>query len=218
MSNNTLKVCIIENCTNDNSKLRFKRNLCNTHYKKWLDKNSVGLQIERMKPRPAIIDGNIAKIPLGVNAKDGYTIVDKEFAYLADEYRFLITDTGYSATTINSKRIKLHHLLIGKPQKGYVIDHINRDKLDNRLLNLRHVPFAKNIHNAKGQPNRSGYKGVAHVNATGKWRAYIKPFGKQIHLGQFITKEEAARVYDEAAKKYWGEYAYLNFPDDIINV
>lgn len=61
--------------------------------------------------------------------------------------------------------------------------------------------------------NTSGYKGVSRDR--GRWRAYIRVNYKQIHLGNFRTKEEAARRYNEAALKYFGEFAELN---EIPNV
>lgn len=213
MSKYTGKVCISEDCTMAQDTYRYKRGMCAKHYRAWLKVNGKGIQRERMLPRPAIIEGDIAKIPLGVNAKDGYAIVDKEYAYLADRHKFCLTDNGYAKTDIEGVGVRIHHLIMGKPPKPLVTDHINRDRLDNRKSNLRFVTFQRNIQNAKGQPNKSGFKGVAYVNATGKWRAYIKPFGKQLSIGTFTTKEEAAKAYDKEARKYWGDYAYLNFPD-----
>lgn len=185
--------------------------MCQHHYKEWLAVNETLTQSEREKPRPAIIDGDVAKIPLGVNAKDGYAIVDTEYAWLADKYKWALSTTGYAYRAMSS-RDKMHHYIMGKPKEGYVTDHINRNRLDNRISNLRHILFAQNSQNAKGQPNKSGYKGVSTI-PNGRWRAYINPHGKQLHLGCFKTKEEAAKAYDAAAKHYWGELAYLNFPN-----
>lgn len=199
--------CKYAKCTTK-YKTNYRRGYCPKHYQEYLLSNSFITDKERKAARPAIIEGNIAKIPLGVNAKQGYAIVDREYAYLADLHKFYLTHTTLYA--FNSTDF-LHHLIIGKPEKGFVTDHINRNRLDNRRENLRHVPFAMNIQNAKGQPNLSGYKGVAKSGK--RWRAYIKPLGKQLHLGSFATKEEAAKAYDKSAGEYWGKYAYLNFPE-----
>jgi hypothetical protein len=61
--------------------------------------------------------------------------------------------------------------------------------------------------------NTSGFKGV--VKRKGMWRSHILHKGHQLYLGTFKTKEGAARAYDEAARKYWGEFAYRNFPKEI---
>lgn len=64
--------------------------------------------------------------------------------------------------------------------------------------------------------NRSGFKGVYLHRGKGPncWYAQIRAHGRKIHVGAFLTPEEAARAYDEAAIKYHGEFARLNFPDE----
>lgn len=204
--------CTINNCKYEVSKANIRRGMCPYHYRDWRIENAGSFETveQRRKPRHAIIDGDIAKIPLGVDAKDGYAIVDADMAYLADEHKFALATTGYGQSS-HVKHVKIHHLIVGYPKKGYVVDHINRNRLDNRRVNLRTVTASENAQNAKGQPNASGYKGVAM--SRNRWRAYIKPYGKQLSLGVYATAEEAAKAYDKAAKEYWGEYAYLNFPE-----
>jgi len=71
--------------------------------------------------------------------------------------------------------------------------------------------FAQNGRNSKlKRNNTTGYKGVNHIQKTGRFRAYIAPDRKQIHLGCFDTAMEAARAYNEAASLYFGEFARLN--------
>ena len=105
------------------------------------------------------------------------------------------------------------HRFIMKPKSNEYVDHINGDKLDNRKENLRICTKKENQRNQKvRKDNTSGYKGVA-LMAGKYWRAYITSGGsRQKHLGNFKTKEEAARAYDEKAKEYFGEFARLNFP------
>ena len=64
--------------------------------------------------------------------------------------------------------------------------------------------------------NKSGYRGVSRQRQTRKWRAAIGVNGKHIYLGLYETKEEAAVAYDEAALKYYGEHAVVNFPKCIL--
>ena len=207
---NIAQICVYKDCKREKN-VSFRRGHCGVHYKTWLKENQHDSVLDKMAKRPAIVEGDIAKIPLGVKAKDGYSIVDADMAWLADKYKFNITHgTGYAAPA-HDKSIKLHNIIIGKAPKGHTVDHINRDRLDNRRSNLRIVTWAQNVANAKGQPNLSGYKGVAKAHGT-RWRAYYTPYGKQIIIGYYDTKEEAAKAYDKAAKERWGEFAYQNFP------
>lgn len=156
--------------------------------------------------RPAIIENNTAKIPLGINAKYGYAIVNKEYAYL-DKHKWNVGKRGYATTG----EIYLHHLIIGKPPKQMVIDHINRNKLDCRKDNLRITNYAVNAQNISKQSNNtSGYRGVWFRKDTNKWVANIKVNYKKISLGCYKDIKDAALAYNEAALKYFGTNAVLN--------
>ena len=105
---------------------------------------------------------------------------------------------------------------MGKPPKGYVVDHINGNKLDNRKQNLRFVTQQQNCFNSKrkkphpNSKNPSHYKGVSWRNDRNKWRSTITKDGKRIYLGLFENAQDAALAYNKAAKKYHGKYAKLN--------
>jgi hypothetical protein len=158
-------------------------------------------------PRPAIIDGNIARLPLGIDAKDGHSIIDVEDAYL-DVYKWSLTKRGYVA---RGKGALLHHAIMGKPEKGYFVDHINRDRLDNRRSNLRFVTMSQNNQNiSKQKNNTSGHRGVHWRKDTSKWSAEIKVNYKKIVLGCYENIDDAAKAYNKAAVKYFGEFAVLN--------
>lgn len=107
------------------------------------------------------------------------------------------------------KKIYLHRLVLNTPD-GVATDHINGNTLDNRRENLRTCSKKENLRNRGKQKNNvSGYKGV-YRHRDGAWVAKIQVDGKHRALGSFKTKEEAAFVYNNAAKKYFGEFAYLN--------
>lgn len=92
---------------------------------------------------------------------------------------------------------------------GMDVDHINRDKLDNRPDNLRLATTSQNRANITLQRNNStGFKGV--FLDKGKFRAKIKSNGIQRFLGSYSTAEAAAAAYDSAALAAFGEYAMTN--------
>lgn len=122
--------------------------------------------------------------------------------------------TGYIRISINNKRYSAHRLaflyMTGKfPEKD--VDHVNGDKFDNRWENLRECNKSQNSANTfKRCNNTSGYKGVYKYKDTNKWKSQIKVGNKYHHVGVFDTKEEAARAYNQAATRYFGEFARLN--------
>lgn len=107
--------------------------------------------------------------------------------------------------------VKMHHLVIGRPPKGCVTDHKNRNGLDNTKLNLRHVTQGRNVMNKPAQKNNtSGYKGVYWHKAAQKWCAEIKADGKRKSLGLFTDKELAADAYDKSSAELHGEFGRRN--------
>lgn len=182
--------------------------MCNKHYQMHYKYNDATKKCVRDQ-RPAIIEGNIAKIPLGLDAKDGYAIVDKELAWI-DKYQWLKLNIGYANSSVHGY---LHHKILPK-KEGFFVDHINRNKMDNRRSNLRYVTHKQSAANTKTpKGSKSPYKGVIWSSQKDKWVSQVSSCGKRYHLGTFSDQEEAARAYDKRAKELWGEYAYLNFPD-----
>jgi len=109
--------------------------------------------------------------------------------------------------------IHMHRVIMNTPD-GMQTDHINGDGLDNRRANLRICTDVENKRN-KGliSSNTSGYKGVSWNAPRKQYQAYIKVNNKVIFLGRYPEPESAGHAYDEAAKKYFGEFARLNFPE-----
>jgi hypothetical protein len=92
------------------------------------------------------------------------------------------------------------------------VDHRNRNKQDNRFVNLRKATGAQNLRNrGKQKNNTSGFKGVSWSAGRGAWLAMIHDGTKNKYLGYFATRENAAKAYDAAALEYHGEFAKLNF-------
>lgn len=101
--------------------------------------------------------------------------------------------------------VLLHRFIMNEPPG--LVDHENRNRLDCRRFNLRRATSQESAWNrGKTTANTTGYKGV-YRNRKGE-----KPFRAVLNLGSFATAEEAARAYDDAARRQYGTFAALNFP------
>lgn len=194
---------------------RFTTDYCKKHYSQ-VRKYGKPI-ITRCDPRPAIIEGDLAKIPLGIEAKDGFAIVDKRNAKL-DQYKWYKDDDGYAVTSVKNnvgiyKRHKMHNMVFGqkKIKAGYTVDHISRDRADNRKSNLRLANASQNQQNKGIQKNNStGYKGVYFCKHSQRFIVAIGFKGKQTKYGKYKLVEDAAKRYNEVALKLHGEFAYQN--------
>lgn len=153
-----------------------------------------------------------------------FALIDEADADLVAGRRWRIHKSGgtsarpyvASGSVCNGTFVMLHRLIVGATD-GELVDHRNGDGLDNRRANLRTCTHTQNMQNRKVHSNnRSGFKGVYLHKHKGPncWYAQLKVNGKRVHVGAFLTAEEAARAYDEAAIKHHGEFARLNFPEE----
>lgn len=119
---------------------------------------------------------------------------------------------GYLIVNLDSQKYRVHRLIwmmVYGVDPGEDVDHENRVKSDNKLLNLRSCTHQQNCNNVGMRPNNtSGIKGVGLFK--GRWRARIKIDGKSIHLGVFDDKQDAAAAFRSAATKYHGDFASFN--------
>lgn len=120
-----------------------------------------------------------------------------------------ISDSGYVLICIDGKDYRAHRLawLITYgvwPTKQ--IDHINGDRRDNRISNIREATASQNSGNMKARdPNRK--KGTFFMKKEKRWRAAITHVGRQVHLGCFATEDEAHAAYCNAALALRGQFA-----------
>ena len=176
------------------------------------------------------------KIPLSAKRKPSnrgkyFALVDDELFDELNKYHWSISSNGYAQRRVKIgdkvSTILMHRQIMELTlSDNKIVDHINGNRLDNRKSNLRVCTHTENLHNSKlSKRNKSGAKGVFLLHReyeTKKkgivckyyWRASIMYNRKLIYLGCFPdTKEgfkQAKKAYNDAAKKYYGQFAYLN--------
>jgi len=133
----------------------------------------------------------------------GYTEVDAADYPWLSRYRWYNVK-GYARAVVRKEPKTwryMHQLILGKPQVGEEIDHVNRNPLDNRRINLRLVNKYQQMQNCNWQHrNRSGFVGVFWDKQKGKWRAEIMRNRKRF-MKRFESREDAERWWTEQADR-----------------
>jgi len=148
----------------------------------------------------------------------GYTSKGEEFYFDLEDYEKIkeycwLYSNGYVISNLylgnsNSKCVTLSRLLMEAPE-GYVVDHINHDKRDNRKINLRIVTVSQNGMNMiPPQDKEYECRGIEYNSKVEKWVSRITVNNKRISLGYFNILEDAITTRKEAEEKYYGEYKY----------
>lgn len=155
-------------------------------------------------------------------------LVDEEDFELVSKYSWVLEKGRTTFYAIYSRKftsgdritIRMHQLILNiKPEtngkRSIKTDHINHNGLDNRRSNIRVCTNSQNGANSrKARTNKlTPYKGVTIKRYKGgkfRYCARIRVNDNLIHLGNFIDPKVAALKYNEAAKKYFGEYSYIN--------
>lgn len=113
-----------------------------------------------------------------------------------------------------AKHVRMHRQILGLTDPKIQGDHKDGNGLNNQRSNLRTTTNQQNSFNMKSQSGCiSKYKGVTWDKTHGKWQVRICINGRRKHIGLFTDEVEAAKAYDTAAIKQFGEFAKLNFPE-----
>lgn len=137
-------------------------------------------------------------------------LLDSRDVDKVSKFQWSVGTHGYATSGAGQKQQLLHRLIVNA-QCNDIVDHINRNKLDNRRTNLRICTASQNAMNKCNSNGKNPYKGICQTS-DGMWQAQIYYDHEAIYLGLFSDECKAAKAYDTAARELYGEYAYLNFP------
>lgn len=152
-----------------------------------------------------------------------FALVDEEDFALVSAYTWSPTkdvSTFYAKTKVRDDEgrwhtIKMHRLILGLDGPE-ITDHRDGNGLNNTRKNIRPATYAENANNRRLRvTNRSGYKGVTKAYRGKRWQVAITSKGVRYHIGYFPDPISGARAYDEKAREIHGEFARLNFPEEI---
>ena len=164
------------------------------------------------------------RIPLNSRKYPGlYALIDEADFELVSQYQWYPSWCNgklYAAAyggggRAHPQTLRMHRLVTGAA-KGQQVDHVNGDGTDNRRCNLRLSTQSQNMANIRKLAGTSRYKGVHWDQDRGKWMARVRIGGIAKNLGRFDCEEDAAVAYDDAAYREFGEFAHLNFPEEVM--
>lgn len=146
-----------------------------------------------------------------LDSGEEFYIDAEDFTKISDK-SWHITPKGYLRHNFRGENgtmsFSMHHYVLGDKADGAQIDHIDRNKLNNRKSNLRVCDSFENAQNrGLRKTNTSGYTGVQYNKSKRKYEAWITAKGNKIYLGQFNCIDDAVDVRKNAEKKYFGEFA-----------
>jgi hypothetical protein len=137
-----------------------------------------------------------------------YTVVDAADAEWVNQWRWFLDDDGYAARRpwVDGKQVwvLLHREMLGlEPDDGQEGDHIDRDRLNNRRVNLRAIPKAGNRQNRGSlRGSSSDHRGVGWDQSRQRWMAYTWKDGRMLNLGRFKDESDAAGLALTARLEY----------------
>lgn len=149
-----------------------------------------------------------ALVPL---SRGQFAMVDEADLPLVEGLTWHATSHGYAQTKIDTatgrRNLLMHRLILPGVAN---VDHRDGNPLNNRRSNLRSATVSENQQNRHAVAGQSVFKGVQVVGNHGLWRVEIAKDGHRLHLGYYDDEERAARVYDAAAKVFFGRFACTN--------
>jgi hypothetical protein len=172
-------------------------------------------QIEflRAKLAPELSAGKVLEVPVGggrysafVDAQDAPNVLSLRWYVRSDD-----NDRFYADTKIDGRDVPMHRIILGLTDPKIAGDHRDHIGINNTRSNIRPATSQQNgINTRKRSGHTSRYKGVSWKTVYGRWVVTIELDGKKKHLGYCTDETEAARIYNDAARELFGEFACLN--------
>jgi len=181
--------------------------------------DTVCLGFRKRREEPVRLDppeppsDDVRYIPL---TQGKFAIVDAADYERVSRYKWCAVGPGdrvYACRNVHGKTLSMHRFLMNPPE-GMVVDHIDGNRLNNRRSNLRICTIRQNIWNSRPKGKSSRYKGVCRDKSKKRWVVYVRHNDHNWYVGRFVSEIEAARAYDRKAAEVFGEYAWLNFPEE----
>jgi len=150
--------------------------------------------------------------------QDRFATVDaRDFRRLMQDRWFATRCDGryYARRNAKGGASALMHREIARAPEGMVVDHRNNNGMNNCRANLRVCTQQENSYNSRPHGSSSHFKGVSYVADLKVWQAAICTGYRMHAIGYFKDEIEAARAYDREAHRRFGQYAWLNFPEEI---
>jgi hypothetical protein len=186
-----ISICVIKDCEGVNH----AKGLCHKHYLQ-LKKHGKIFARTRYDKTKVVCEDDVTYVLLfnEDGEEKARAIIDNDEADQIKKYKWYLSNTGYATAGGHL----LMHRLINKTPEGVLTDHINRNKLDNRKVNLRNCDSFDNVFNRGAVvTSKSRIRGVYYHKQTGKWTAEITYRKKRYYLGLFNTQAEAKAAYDK---------------------
>jgi hypothetical protein len=143
---------------------------------------------------------------------------NKKVATPKNDKGYHIIKLNYDGKRYNLTEHRVVWALIKNEWPRHTIDHKDNNKSNNKIDNLRIATVGENNKNKPSTKNStSKYKGVSWKTKENKWYVAVRVNGKSTHFGVFYDEIEAALAYNQAAKKYHGEFAYINIINGYTN-
>ncbi len=166
-------------------------------------------------PVGLLLENTMKKIPL---TRGQFALVDDEdFGWLNQWHWCAHRNRNPNGNLYAVGKLGSMHRVIMKAKPKQILDHKNRNSLDNRRINLRFCTFSQNHQNKiSKRKSTSKYKGVSWFKPTKKWCVHIC-LKRDKCIGYFDNEADAAKAYDKKAIELFGEFALLNFPNEVTN-